>query len=725
MSFFNLNQESHVLSQRELEEVVDKLIQKIGKKIVLGLPLGLAKPVAFVNALYQRAIKDPTIDLKIFTALTLEKLNGPDSLTQNFLNPYYDRVMKDFEELDYAKDRRKNCLPKNVKIIEFFHLTAKLLHNQHAQQNYISSNYTYVLRDLMDHGVNVLATLVAHKENNGKNYLSLSSNPDISIDLIQSFKKFYKREDVFLLAQVNPQLPFLEGEAQIDFSEFDYVLKPSLKSDLYALPKQNVSFVEHCIGLWASALIPDGGTLQLGIGSLSDAVIHSLKIKHHHNDLYRSLIEKKYNYFKDDIDSLGSLDSFEEGLFGHSEMLVDGFLDLMESQIIKRKVYDDESIQSLLNQKKISEKIGAESIQVLVSEKVISSLLSYDDFQFLKKWGFVDESLKYESGKVVFPDLESYIPDLKNKDFWNKLCQFLGKNLKSGHFIHAGFFLGPQVFYKKLRDMTESQIKNIRMKSIRWVNHLYGHENLARLQRKKARFINSCLMVTLNGDVASDALENGQVISGVGGQYDFAAQAHALDDGRFIVMLPSTRFDGKKLRSNILWSYGNIALPTHLRDIVITEYGIANLRGQTDEGMIKKLLNITDSRFQDELMDMAKKNGKLAMDYQIPDWAKKNTLKNLEVSMKMSRRDFPPFPLANDMTEEERIIMEAFSRIKVKKKNLFSISKKLIKSFFVDYSNKPTSIYLNRLHLLKAKTVREKITREFLVEEITKLSMLN
>lgn len=59
-----------------VEACIDALLQKVGKKIVLGLPLGLGKANHFANALYARAAADPSISLTIFTALTLERPRG-------------------------------------------------------------------------------------------------------------------------------------------------------------------------------------------------------------------------------------------------------------------------------------------------------------------------------------------------------------------------------------------------------------------------------------------------------------------------------------------------------------------------------------------------------------------------------------------------------------------------------------------------------------------------
>ena len=72
---------------------------------------------------------------------------------------------------------------------------------------------------------------------------------------------------------------------------------------------------------------------------------------------------------------------------------------------------------------------------------------------------------------------------------------------------------------------------------------------------------------------------------------------------------------GKQLQSNIVPFYGHTTIPKHLRDVIVTEYGVADLRGQSDSDVIKRLINIADSRFQNELLEFAKQHGKLAHDY--------------------------------------------------------------------------------------------------------------
>jgi hypothetical protein len=151
------------------------------------------------------------------------------------------------------------------------------------------------------------------------------------------------------------------------------------------------------------------------------------------------------------------------------------------------------------------------------------------------------------------------------------------------------------------------------------------------------------------------------VVSGVGGQYNFVAMAHALPDARSILCVRATRTRHGRTTSNILWSYGHETIPRHLRDIVVTEYGIAELRGRTDEEVIIALLNVADSRFQEPLLAQARAAGKIRPDYRIPDACRDNTAERLARSLAEHRRQgfFSEYPFGTDLTAEEIALARA------------------------------------------------------------------
>ncbi len=260
-------------------------------------------------------------------------------------------------------------------------------------------------------------------------------------------------------------------------------------------------------------------------------------------------------------------------------MLVDGFLDLYRSGILTRKVYQHAGLQELLNDSRIGHEVTPSMLDALIDAGIISTQLTPADFALLQKFGILKQELDYDDGTIKLDKVVGLSADLANETARSEIVQHcLGTTLKGGHFAHACLFLGPRKFYETLREMNIAEREQICMTGISYVNELYGDEEIKRLQRKSARFVNTGLFVTLTGAVASDGLEDGRVLSGVGGQYNFVAMAHELEDGRSIMMIRSTKEEDGKLSSNTRWSYGHITIPRHLRDLVVTEYGIADLR---------------------------------------------------------------------------------------------------------------------------------------------------
>lgn len=713
----------------EVAKCVDDVIARVGKKIVLGLPLGLGKPNHFVNVLYNRAKNDPEMELTICTALSLERPNWSNDLERRFLEPFVHRLFDGYVDLDYMHDLRKGTIPQNIKIKEFYCKAGAYLGLKHAQQNYTSSNYTHVYRDILDSGANVLAQQVCKGELEGRKVFSLSCNPDVTLDIARELRKKHKKDGkpYAIVAQVNQNLPFMYGDAVVDPESFTYVIdNRKYDSRLFGAPKMSITTTDFWIGLYSSSLIRDGGTLQIGIGSLGDALCYGLQLRQENNQVYRQVLQDTgvLSKFGKIIEQTGGLGTFEEGLLGSTEMLVDGYLHLMKSGIVKRKTYNNLYLMKLLESGKITHEVTPHTLDALLETGAIQAKLSKEDFDFLQKFGIFKPELSYDEGMII-SGTEQLAADLDDPSTRKTIeAKCLGEQLANGILIHGGFFLGPEGFYQELKDMSEDERKQINMTSVLNVNQVYENqyasEELKVLQRKHGRFVNACLMVTLSGNVVSDGLESGQMVSGVGGQFNFVSQAHALPDGRSIIMCKATRVKDKKTSSNIVYNYGHVTVPRHLRDIVITEYGIADLRGKSDKDIIAALLNITDSRFQQDLLDRAKKAGKIPEDYEIPEHFRNNTPERLHKDLLpfMKQGFFPPFPFGTDFTDEELTIGKALKTLKARMgqgmKKISSLSKAATMRRIPDEAMP----YLKRLDLDQPKGAKEKMMQKLVVHAL-------
>ena len=691
-----------------IEGAVDHLLNTITGDIVLAIPLGVGKPNPFVNSLYRRIKANPIRRLRIITALSLEKPVGKSELERHFLEPLVTRVFEDYPDLDYVKDLRAGSLPSHIAVHEFFMKTGDYLGNEVAQQNYIATNYTFVAREMAVQGVNVIAQAVAVRGEGEELRYSLSSNPDLTLEVVENSRA--AGTPLIMMGVINRQMPFMPNTAEVPPDFFDLlVTDPASTHAIFAPPNGKVNTVDYAIGLHASSLVADGGTLQIGIGALGDAIAHALIVRDRQGEEYRRALDLLC------IDGLANreLGRFVQGLYGCSEMFVNGFLKLIEANIIRREVYGDAVLQQLINEGRIGhEVVNPDTLRALLQAGRIHQHLQTSDLAFLQRYGVLHSEVSIDGEQLVMQSIR-IDNDLGNAAMFDLIAAtMLGKRFTNGIVMTGGFFLGPRDFYQHLRTMPMQQLAKIDMTRIDFINQLYGDEKLKRAQRKKARFMNTTMMVTLLGAAVSDGLESGQVVSGVGGQYNFVAMSHALPDARLLMMLRSTHEDDDGLVSSIVWNYGNETIPRHLRDVVITEYGIAELRGQSDSEVIKRLLNIADSRFQPQLVKEAKSYGKLEAGYEIPERYRANFPQMLDDKLQPFSQLglLPDFPFGTDLTDDELHIVNALKRMQHAAAHPTELVTMVVKSLWE--GKEAPHEYLERLGLADAKSFSDMFLRK-------------
>ena len=628
-----------------LDQAVKALFEHAGNKIVLAAPLGLGKPHRLLNAIYEAVERNKSASLEIYTALSLTPPKAGSDLEQRFLQPFLDRHFgADFPSLHYAKAQRRSALPDNISVQEFYMQSGGLLNSSQAQRHYNSLNYTHVARAVAEKNINCLVQKVVREP--GGTRLSLSCNPDLTFDLLDEVKRLGKPRPL-LIAEIDTQLPWIGGTAAVDEDYFDIVIDlPEPSPKLFALPRQSGTDPEYAIGLRASALIKDGGTLQIGIGSLSDALCHALILRHKQNADYREILNQLApGYLESDlVKNHGGAEPFSLGLYGASEMVNDGFMHLYQAGILKRRVIDD--------------------IEIMQREH--GNALNESDKQRL---------------------------------------------LEEGHWLNGGFYLGSQDLYQWLRDLPVEEKNGIGMTRISHINELYGgNESLERLQRRDARFCNTCMMTTVLGAAVSDALEDGRVVSGVGGQYNFVAMAHTLHDGRSILMFRGIREQANTVHSNVLWNYGHTTIPRHLRDISINEYGVADLRGADDESCIKAMLSICDARFIPKLIDKAKRELKLDPHFEAPTSWTLNRPVQLSLALKPFREKnlLPDYPLGCDFMPVELRLIKALGLLKAETASGFGKIKLIAMALLSSSSYDEEA--MARMGLHAPNTLKEKLT---------------
>ena len=163
------------------------------------------------------------------------------------------------------------------------------------------------------------------------------------------------------------------------------------------------------------------------------------------------------------------------------------------------------------------------------------------------------------------------------------------KTINRGKFV-ATFLMGTSKLYQFVHNNPD-----VEMYPVDYVNDpcvIGQHDNMIS--------INSALQVDLTGQVNAEMIGKVQ-FSGIGGQVDFVRGASRSAGGKSIIALLSTAAKGKV--SRICQFDAGVAISTSRNDVhyVVTEFGVADLRGKTLQQRAAALIEIAHPDFRDEL----------------------------------------------------------------------------------------------------------------------------
>lgn len=174
------------------------------------------------------------------------------------------------------------------------------------------------------------------------------------------------------------------------------------------------------------------------------------------------------------------------------------------------------------------------------------------------------------------------------------------KTINTGKFI-ATFLMGTQ----KLYDFVNHN-PDVEMHTVDYVNDSYiigQHEDFVS--------INSAISIDLTGQVNAETIGSTH-FSGIGGQLDFVRGASRSKGGKSIIALPSTAAGGKISRiCNDLGPGSAVTTPRGDVHYIVTEYGIANLRGKSLRQRVHALIAIAHPDFRESLLKEAKALGRI------------------------------------------------------------------------------------------------------------------
>ncbi|MDR1943664.1 MAG: hypothetical protein LBQ19_02480 [Synergistaceae bacterium] len=400
-----------------------------------------------------------------------------------------------FRHLNLIKGKRKN-----VTIISSLNAECYDIYTDEDYIGTINNESTFYSRFCSEaHKRGMMNYVPQHLRNSGadKFYYYDSRNKPISIYVVSvtpmdkhgffstgptamSNRDLVERADLKIL-EINESLPRTFGDTYIHINEADFVFQGENKLEL--LPARGVSETDKLIGQYVAEMIEDGATLQLGIGSIPDAVAAELKDK--------------------------------KDLGVHTEMFGDGLVRLYEAGVVT-------------NRKK-----------TLFPNKMITTF----SYGCQETYDFLDDNVN-----VLHLDVAR---------------------------ANSPFEIA----------------KNNKMVSV-----------------------NTTLQADIMGQCASEAFGPLQ-LSGIGGQTDTAAGAKMAPGGKSIIALHSTAMvknkDGERERiSKIVSAHPAGTVISLLRadvDYVVTEFGVAALRGATLRERAHSMINIAHPDYRDQLRDDAKR----------------------------------------------------------------------------------------------------------------------
>lgn len=156
----------------------------------------------------------------------------------------------------------------------------------------------------------------------------------------------------------------------------------------------------------------------------------------------------------------------------------------------------------------------------------------------------------------------------------------------------SGFAMGD----KKLFDYIDNN-PAFNFLNIAYVNH----PNVIK-RNPQVMAINSAVEVDLTGQVCADSIGS-RIISGVGGQMDFMRGAFLSPGGKAMIAMPSVTNKGlSRISTTLNLGAGVVTTRQHV-EYIITEYGIANLRGKTMNERAQSLINIAHPDHRAQLTD--------------------------------------------------------------------------------------------------------------------------
>jgi hypothetical protein len=277
----------------------------------------------------------------------------------------------------------------------------------------------------------------------------------------------------------------------------------------------------------------------------------------------------------------------------------------------------------------------------------------------------------------------------------------------------GGFFLGPATSTSGCARMPPQELAKIDMTRIDFINQLYGGQRRAQARAAPQGALHEHHD---DGDAAgrrgaSDALESGQVVSGVGGQYNFVAMSHALPDAR--LHHDAARHARQQGRPASAASSGTTATPPS-RATCATSSSPSTAWptcAGSPTASRQALIAIADSRFQDELVRRPRRTASWTPAGSCPTRWRHNLPEALDARLHPWAEAglLPDFPFGTDLTDDELHIVKALKKLKHATHHPAELLTLAVRSLWEGKA--APQAYLERLGLADAHSLKDLVVR--------------
>lgn len=224
-------------------------VELIPARGTLSMGMAISEPPALLKALEDRLKRGAIEELRVYyshsvaaAAVTILKYEYMDVIKPH---PFFPTVI---ERMLFERGRQNN------RQVIF----------------YMPGNFSAMPRTLAAIGIDAFVMMVAPMDKAG--FFSCGTNGDYTIPTARVAKK--------LMVEVNPKMPRVFGDSSVHISEVDAIVEN--ESPLFAVPTRAATELDETISKYIVEMVPDGATLQVGIGGVPNAVCGALT---NHKDL--------------------------------------------------------------------------------------------------------------------------------------------------------------------------------------------------------------------------------------------------------------------------------------------------------------------------------------------------------------------------------------------------------------------------------------------------------